>query len=107
MSLYSGAVIKKVLVVAKEGPSESLLLTVKPSLVEAVEANKDDGAFPASVAELKAGTEHAGYIRSVTSYGCFVGLLHGVVGLVRKGDLAHRFVEDAKVRCVLSIVMCS
>ena len=66
MSLYSGAVIKKVLVVAKEGPSESLLLTLKPSLVEAAAtaaAVVTDEVLPKSVGELKVGTQHAGYVK--------------------------------------------
>lgn len=29
-------------------------------------------------------------------YGCFVGLMHGVVGLIRVADLAKRYVDDPK-----------
>jgi rRNA biogenesis protein RRP5 len=59
-----GDVIEGALVVAKEGKSESLLLSLKPTLIEMA---VQDG-LPKAATELVPGSHHAGYIRSITSY---------------------------------------
>ena len=91
-SKYSvGDVIDEVLVVSKEGQAKRLLLSIKPSLKAAAAKGH---ASNKSITKLKIGSLHVGYIRSVTSYGCFVGLVHGLTGLVKMKDLADRFVAD-------------
>ena len=89
-----GQTIKNVVVVAKEGATERLLLSAKPSFQTAVK----DGLVPCDSFEgLEAGQEHIGYVRSVTPYGCFVGLFHGMVGLVNIKHLATRFIDNPRV----------
>ena len=91
-SKYSvGDIIDEVLVVSKEGQAKRLLLSIKPSLKAAAAKGH---ASNKSITKLKIGSLHVGYIRSVTSYGCFVGLVHGLTGLVKMKDLADRFVTD-------------
>ncbi len=39
------------------------------------------------ISELTPGEQHVGYIRSVTSHGCFVGLVHGLVSVAYREAL--------------------
>ena len=70
------------------------MLSAKPSLQHVVKK----GLISCSTfEELAVDQEHVGYIRSVTPYGCFVGLVHGLVGLVNLKDLAPRFINDPQL----------
>lgn len=87
-----GDVLKKVLVVAKEGPTKNrLVLSMKPCLLQYA---KELDTPVTELQDLVAGQTHMGYIRSTTSLGCFVGLVHGLVGLVSVQDLSERFIDD-------------
>jgi rRNA biogenesis protein RRP5 len=93
LGLYSvGQQIEDVLVVAKEGSSDRLLLSLKPALKAA--AAKGKLASCQKLEDLVEGQTHVGYVRSVTAYGCFVGLVHGLVGLVNIRELAPRYIDS-------------
>lgn len=83
----AGDTIEDVLVVAKDNKGK-LLLSLKPLL------KKTASTAPRTLTDLQEDSLHVGYVRSVTSYGCFVGLVHGLVGLVDLKNLSTRYVAD-------------
>lgn len=79
-----GDIIEEAVVLAKEGKrSNRLVLSCKPLLKAAAAA----GELPTTAADMQPDTLYPGYVRSVTSYGVFIGFIHGVVGLAMSKDI--------------------
>ncbi len=82
-----GSQLEDVLLVAKE-VSGRMVLSLKPLLARQLEA------APRTLSDVQEGQFLFGYIRSVTAFGCFVGFVHGLVGLVDMKNLSNHFVAD-------------
>jgi rRNA biogenesis protein RRP5 len=91
VALYPvGSTIKHVLVLSKDARNQRVVLSLKPLLKQAFQ----DESLPKTMSELELETKYIGYITSVTSFGCFVALPHGLIGVADKGHLSSNFVTN-------------
>lgn len=86
-----GSIISDVLVVACEGTKNpTLVLSLKPALKSAVA----QGKVPTAIDQLADSQAYPAYVRGVSEHGVFIGLVHGLSGLVRRQSIGVHFVRD-------------
>ena len=90
-SMYpDGSTITDVLVFSKDSKTQRITLTLKQSLKSALA----DVITPKSIAELSIDALYAGFVSSITTFGCFVTLPHGLIGVADKSHLSSKFVNS-------------
>jgi ribosomal protein S1 len=89
-SMHAGLVLPKVLVIDKHATSHRVRLSLKPSLVAAAE----DKLAPKTITDFKPHQLLCGYICSITSFGYFVKLWNGFIGLASKLSVARMNLSD-------------
>lgn len=70
------------------------VLTLKPLLLRAAAEDEHLQRLPKALAEVQVHSQHVGYIRSIASFGLFVQLLHGVVGVTETHHADKRRMES-------------
>ncbi|XP_060716290.1 protein RRP5 homolog [Tachysurus vachellii] len=87
-ALQEGDTISNVVCLRRD--KESIILSKKPSVIVALEAEN----LVSSFSELQVGTEMLGWVKSIMSYGVFVDFPHGLFGLAPKATMSDKFVTD-------------
>ena len=82
--------IHDVLVFSKDTRSQRVVLTLKASLKAAFA----DPSTPKAIGELNIDQLYAGFVSSITSFGCFVTLPHGLIGVADKAHLSAKFLTS-------------
>ncbi|EDQ93027.1 uncharacterized protein MONBRDRAFT_22368, partial [Monosiga brevicollis MX1] len=78
--------------VVLEKRGRRVTISCKPQL----KAQTKVESLPKELDDLKLGQVFPAYIRSVLDYGCFIGTIHGLSGLVPLRQLAKRYVDNPK-----------
>eukprot|EP01116_Phalansterium_solitarium_P003177 TRINITY_DN1386_c1_g1_i1.p1 TRINITY_DN1386_c1_g1~~TRINITY_DN1386_c1_g1_i1.p1 ORF type:complete len:2083 (+),score=1015.05 TRINITY_DN1386_c1_g1_i1:162-6410(+) len=84
LAARAGTQLTELLVLDKHPAKKTLLLSLKPSLIAAAKAGK----LPRSIEQLSAGMVVSGWVKGVTDFGVFVGVLGGLSGLAYRANLS-------------------
>ncbi|XP_034155929.2 protein RRP5 homolog [Pangasianodon hypophthalmus] len=86
--LQEGDTISNVVCLSRN--KQNIILSKKPSLIAALEAEN----LVSSFSELQVGMVMVGWVKSIMSYGVFVDFPHGLFGLAPKAAMSDKFITD-------------